>query len=195
MKLILATENQHKVAELEKLLMGTSWEVLSLKDFPGLCLPPETGTTFLENAAIKSEYVFAATGLPTLADDSGLEVAALGGEPGVHSARYAKDHDDQANNALLLKKLNGKTQRDARFVCALCLYFPNDFYFMAEGYCTGVITTEARGTNGFGYDPYFLVPEFDQTMAQMPLSVKNKISHRAKALQTLKEKLNENSCN
>ena len=91
--------------------------------------------------------------------------------------------------------MNGKTQRDARFVCALCLYFPNDFYFMAEGYCTGVITTEARGTNGFGYDPYFLVPEFDQTMAQMPLSVKNKISHRAKALQTLKEKLNENSCN
>ena len=155
----------------------------------------EKGNTFSDNALCKARQVSKDTGYIVLADDSGLEVAALGGEPGVHSARYAKDHDDQANNALLLKKLNGKTQRDARFVCALCLYFPNDFYFMAEGYCTGVITTEARGTNGFGYDPYFLVPEFNQTMAQMPLSVKNKISHRAKALQTLKEKLNENSCN
>ena len=191
--IVVATNNFGKVKEFKELFQEDC--LLTLKDIQYDKEIKEKGNTFSDNALCKARQVSKDTGYIVLADDSGLEVAALGGEPGVHSARYAKDHDDQANNALLLKKLNGKTQRDARFVCALCLYFPNDFYFMAEGYCTGVITTEARGTNGFGYDPYFLVPEFNQTMAQMPLSVKNKISHRAKALQTLKEKLNENSCN
>ncbi|MCI9181815.1 MAG: XTP/dITP diphosphatase [Acholeplasmatales bacterium] len=191
--IVVATNNFGKVKEFKELFQEDC--LLTLKDIQYDKEIEEKGNTFSDNALCKARQVSKDTGYIVLADDSGLEVAALGGEPGVHSARYAKDHDDQANNALLLKKLNGKTQRDARFVCALCLYFPNDFYFMAEGYCTGVITTEARGTNGFGYDPYFLVPEFNQTMAQMPLSVKNKISHRAKALQTLKEKLNENSCN
>ncbi len=191
--IVVATNNFGKVKEFKELFQEDC--LLTLKDIQYDKEIEEKGNTFSDNALSKARQVSKDTGYIVLADDSGLEVAALGGEPGVHSARYAKDHDDQANNALLLKKLNGKTQRDARFVCALCLYFPNDFYFMAEGYCTGVITTEARGTNGFGYDPYFLVPEFNQTMAQMPLSVKNKISHRAKALQTLKEKLNENSCN
>ncbi len=191
--IVVATNNFGKVKEFKELFQEDC--LLTLKDIQYDKEIEEKGNTFFDNALSKARQVSKDTGYIVLADDSGLEVAALGGEPGVHSARYAKDHDDQANNALLLKKLNGKTQRDARFVCALCLYFPNDFYFMAEGYCTGVITTEARGTNGFGYDPYFLVPEFNQTMAQMPLSVKNKISHRAKALQTLKEKLNENSCN
>ena len=190
--IVVATNNFGKVKEFKELFQEDC--LLTLKDIQYDKEIEEKGNTFSDNALSKARQVSKDTGYIVLADDSGLEVAALGGEPGVHSARYAKDHDDQANNALLLKKLNGKTQRDARFVCALCLYFPNDFYFMAEGYCTGVITTEARGTNGFGYDPYFLVPEFNQTMAQMPLSVKNKISHRAKALQTLKEKLNENSC-
>ncbi len=191
--IVVATNNFGKVKEFKELFQEDC--LLTLKDIQYDKEIEEKGNTFSDNALSKARQVSKDTGYIVLADDSGLEVAALGGEPGVHSARYAKDHDDQANNALLLKKLNGKTQRDARFVCALCLYFPNDSYFMAEGYCTGVITTEARGTNGFGYDPYFLVPEFNQTMAQMPLSVKNKISHRAKALQTLKEKLNENSCN
>ena len=191
--IVVATNNFGKVKEFKELFQEDC--LLTLKDIQYDKEIEEKGNTFSDNALSKARQVSKDTGYIVLADDSGLEVAALGGEPGVHSAGYAKDHDDQANNALLLKKLNGKTQRDARFVCALCLYFPNDFYFMAEGYCTGVITTEARGTNGFGYDPYFLVPEFNQTMAQMPLSVKNKISHRAKALQTLKEKLNENSCN
>ena len=191
--IVVATNNFGKVKEFKELFQEDC--LLTLKDIQYDKEIEEKGNTFSDNALCKARQVSKDTGYIVLADDSGLEVAALGGEPSVHSARYAKDHDDQANNALLLKKLNGKTQRDARFVCALCLYFPNDFYFMAEGYCTGVITTEARGTNGFGYDPYFLVPEFNQTMAQMPLSVKNKISHRAKALQTLKEKLNENSCN
>ncbi len=191
--IVVATNNFGKVKEFKELFQEDC--LLTLKDIQYDKEIEEKGDTFSDNALSKARQVSKDTGHIVLADDSGLEVAALGGEPGVHSARYAKDHDDQANNALLLKKLNGKTQRDARFVCALCLYFPNDSYFMAEGYCTGVITTEARGTNGFGYDPYFLVPEFNQTMAQMPLSVKNKISHRAKALQTLKEKLNENSCN
>jgi len=191
--IVVATNNFGKVKEFKELFQEDC--LLTLKDIQYDKEIEEKGNTFYDNALSKARQVSKDTGYIVLADDSGLEVAALGGEPGVHSARYAKDHDDQANNALLLKKLNGKTQRDARFVCALCLYFPNDFYFMAEGYCTGVITTEARGTNGFGYDPYFLVPEFNQTMAQMPLSVKNKISHRAKALETLKEKLNENSCN
>ena len=191
--IVVATNNFGKVKEFKELFQEDC--LLTLKDIQYDKEIEEKGNTFYDNALSKARQVSKDTGYIVLADDSGLEVAALGGEPGVHSARYAKDHDDQANNALLLKKLNGKTQRDARFVCALCLYFPNDFYFMAEGYCTGVITTEARGTNGFGYDPYFLVPEFNQTMAQMPLSVKNKISHRAKALQSLKEKLNENSCN
>ncbi len=191
--IVVATNNFGKVKEFKELFQEDC--LLTLKYIQYDKEIEEKGNTFFDNALSKARQVSKDTGYIVLADDSGLEVAALGGEPGVHSARYAKDHDDQANNALLLKKLNGKTQRDARFVCALCLYFPNDFYFMAEGYCTGVITTEARGTNGFGYDPYFLVPEFNQTMAQMPLSVKNKISHRAKALQTLKEKLNENSCN
>ena len=126
--IVVATNNFGKVKEFKELFQEDC--LLTLKDIQYDKEIEEKGNTFSDNALCKARQVSKDTGYIVLADDSGLEVAALGGEPGVHSARYAKDHDDQANNALLLKKLNGKTQRDARFVCALCLYFPNDFILL-----------------------------------------------------------------
>lgn len=188
MKLILATENQHKVAELKKLLTGTSWEVLSLKDFPGLSLPPETGATFQENAAIKSQYVFRATGLPSLADDSGLAVDYLGGAPGVYSARFAGEEKDAAAcNEKLLCLLDGVpvSRRTARFVSVIALTTDENSTIFVEGTCEGVIAEGLSGTEGFGYDPLFYLPTLGKTMAEIPMEEKNKLSHRGKAFQQI----------
>lgn len=188
MKLLVASGNKHKVAEIAVLLQDTAWEVCSLAAFPDIELPPEDAETFIGNAFIKAEAAAAATGLWTLADDSGLAVDALGGAPGVYSARYAGEQkDDAANNAKLLEALRDvpEGERTARFVCALALVSPDGQTASAEGFCEGSIIFEERGTMGFGYDPLFLLADGGQTMAELDMDAKNEVSHRAAALREM----------
>ncbi len=166
------------------LLCGIPWELTDpLKE--GIEVEVrEEGRSFEENALLKARAYAEASGSAALADDSGLEVDALGGEPGVLSARYAGRHgDDRANIALLLHKLSGVPweRRKARFRCVIAIAGPSGYIELCEGICEGFIAFEPRGSGGFGYDPVFFVPEFGKTMAELPLEVKNKISHRAKA--------------
>ncbi len=186
--LVLASGNAHKIRELTRIL-GPRFRIISMKDagFEGEI--EETGETFRENAALKAEAVRNATGYLTLADDSGLEVTALGGAPGVHSARYAGRHgDDRANNDLLLKNLAGKENRSAQFVSVLALASPFGPTRFFEGVCPGIIAGEPRGEGGFGYDPLFLYAS-GRTFAQMDEEEKNQVSHRARALRKLREAL------
>lgn len=186
--LVLASGNDHKIRELRELL-GHRYRIITMQDagFEGDI--EESGKTFEENAVIKAETVRDATGFLTLADDSGLEVDALGGAPGVHSARYAGQHgDDKANNDLLLRNLAGEKNRGARFVSVLALASPFGPTRSFEGTCPGVILEAPRGEGGFGYDPLFLY-ETGETFAQMSAEDKNRVSHRARALARLKEAL------
>ncbi len=193
--LVMATRNPGKVREMADLLAGLGIRLLSLADFPEIPEIPEEEDTFAANAAAKARKVAALTGLPALADDSGLEVAALNGRPGVHSARYAADRTaprpptDEDNWRKLLEELQGVPPegRQARFVCELALALPDGRLFRASGECPGVIALAPRGQGGFGYDPVFWLPEFSATMAEVGLPVKNRISHRAAALGQLKE--------
>mgnify|MGYP000924408897 CR=1 FL=1 len=187
-RIVLASRNKGKIRELHELLAesGIAAEVLSLADFPELPEIEEDGATFQENAMKKATIVTAATGLITLADDSGLEVDVLGGQPGVMSARFAGLHgNDRANNALLLDKLQDipEEQRRARFRCAIAIAAPDGKIETCEGFCEGVIGFAPKGEGGFGYDPLFFIPEQGMTMAELPEGTKNRISHRAKAMQ------------
>ena len=182
--LLVATTNQGKLQEIRRLLSDAGVCVVGLSDFPQITLPPETGDSFAANAVIKVEAAARASGLPAVADDSGLEVLTLGGEPGVRSARYAgEEADDRANNQLLLARLQGKTERSARFVCALAFGLPQEMPEVVMGECHGEILEAPRGSHGFGYDPLFYVPEVGKTLAELTLDEKNRISHRASALQ------------
>jgi XTP/dITP diphosphohydrolase len=193
----MATRNPGKIRELQEILQDAGLTLLSLNDFPELGEIPETGATFQENAALKAREVARRTGLPALADDSGLEVAALGGRPGVYSARYAQDRTlpappgDADNWRKLLEELQGVPweQRSARFVCEIALAFPDGRLFRARGECAGSIALAPRGTQGFGYDPVFWVPAYGATMAELGPEIKNRISHRARALAALRELL------
>lgn len=198
MKIILATQNKGKIRELQELLRDADIEVLSLKDIEDWEDVEENGITFAENAALKAKAAVKKTGLIALADDSGLEVDALDGRPGVYSARFAGEpKDDERNNDKLLQQLKevADSQRQARFRCALVIATPDGKEFLTEGTVEGQILTERRGKDGFGYDPLFFVPEYQRTMAELTLSEKNRLSHRAQAfrkaipiLQTLKVK-------
>ena len=184
MKVLLATQNKGKVKELQELLAGEDIEVLSLLDIENWEEVAESGSTFAENAALKARIAAQRTGLVSLADDSGLEVNALHGAPGVYSARYAGEpKDDDRNNEKLLKELEGvpEDQRTARFRCALVVATPTGEEYLTEGVVEGRILTERRGKEGFGYDPLFYLPDFGRTMAQLNVNQKNKISHRAQA--------------
>ena len=190
--LVIATFNQGKVKEIKEMLKDLDLEIKTLKDFPEIEPCEETGSTFFENALQKARYYAEKTGFMCLADDSGLEVEALGGAPGVHSARFAGENaTDEENNQKLLKLLEGvpPEKRKARFVCVMVVYHPEGKYIKAEGVWEGRIATEPRGNYGFGYDPLFLMPEynFEKTSAEIPLEEKNKLSHRAKALKNLKK--------
>lgn len=193
-KIVIASKNQGKIKEFSSLLSILNVSFLSLLDFPEIGEIPEEGKTFAENALKKASVVAQTTGLPALADDSGLVVDALGGKPGVYSARYAGEpKDDFKNIQKLLKELENvpDSQRTARFVAALCLYFPDGAVLTSEGECAGIILNEMRGSGGFGYDPVFYLPEYGKTMAELPLEVKNKISHRSRALSLLLQKIKE----
>ena len=189
--LLAATGNSHKLQELRE-IFADYFTVLPMSAGGFSEEIEETGSTFAENAAIKAEAVCAATGLPAIADDSGLMVTALGGEPGVYSARYAGKHgDDEANNDLLLRKMADISDRAASFRCALALKLPGREPVLAEGRCPGTILRERRGTGGFGYDPLFLYEPLGKTFAEVNDTEKNAISHRARACAEMKKKLAE----
>lgn len=183
--LVVASGNEHKLRELQH-IFGDYYTVVSMKAMGFRSDIDENASTFAGNAVIKAEAVCAATGLPTLADDSGLTVDALDGEPGVLSARYAGQHgDDKANNALLLQRMRGKTARGAAFQCAIALKLPGREALVAEGSCPGVILESERGNGGFGYDPLFLYEPLNKTFAELTEEEKNQISHRARACEKM----------
>ena len=187
-EIIIATKNRGKVRDFEQLFSKKGIKVKSLLDFPDLPDVEETGTTFIENAVIKAESIVNELNKPVIADDSGLSVDVLGGEPGVYSARYAgPNKNDEENIQKVLHELKGvpSAKRTGRFHCALALAIPNGKTHVVEGTCEGLITNEPIGDRGFGYDPVFFVKEKGKTMAELTNEQKNEISHRAKALQKL----------
>jgi len=184
-EILIATKNPGKVREYQAMLEPLGFRVLSLLDEPAFPDIPETGSTFAENARLKAEAVSGRFHLPCLADDSGLEVEALGGEPGVHSQRYTPEGIPAMNNAKLIQKLQGATHRRARFVCVIVYYEEDRGYRTFEGSLEGEIVDLPQGTNGFGYDPHFFVAAYGKTMAELSMDEKNTISHRGKALRKL----------
>ena len=199
MKILIATGNPHKLKELlqilpSKLKQGIPLEYVSLADFKGLNLPLETGCTLEENAAVKAVYAAKQTGLPAISDDTGLEVDALNGAPGIYTARYAGENaDDDENNRKLLEALEDKLlpQRTARFRTVACLAWPGKPVCTFEGILEGFIGFGYRGDNGFGYDPIFMVNNGKKSLAELPEAQKNKISHRGQAFKKLAAQLNQ----
>jgi len=192
MKLLIATLNRGKLREIGAMLAGSRIELKSLADFPGIAEAVEDGETFEANARRKALHYAGITKLLTLADDSGLEVDALNGAPGVFSARYAGEHtDDAANNAKLLRELQGvpPERRTARFRCVMALAVPDRILATSSGEVEGRILDAPRGANGFGYDPLFFISEFSKTAAELPAETKNKISHRGRALAAIKPEI------
>lgn len=195
MKIIIATHNKHKLKEMERILSPMGYEVVT-DTMLGIELSDveENGETFLDNARIKAQAGCKESGLPCIADDSGLCVDALGGAPGVYSARYSGIHgDDNANNKKLLENLRDipDEERTARFECAICVSFPDGEEITARGTCEGKIGYEKRGDNGFGYDPLFMVG--DRSFAELSAEEKDAISHRGNALKELREKFSTDS--
>ncbi|MCU0423674.1 MAG: RdgB/HAM1 family non-canonical purine NTP pyrophosphatase [Bacteroidia bacterium] len=190
MRLLFATQNKHKAFEIEQML-DDSFEVLTLSDLQIDDDIPETGDTLQANALIKAKYLHERLGYNCFADDTGLEVQALHGAPGVHSARYAGNDKNDANNIIkLLQQLSGENNRTARFVTSICLFW-NSNMFLFEGELKGKILEQPIGKNGFGYDPVFMPDGYDISLAQMDIELKNKISHRAIAFKKMAEFLKE----
>ena len=193
MKVILASKNQHKLTELSAILSQLGFEI-ALESEYGLDIDvEETGTTFEENSFLKADAVMKASGLPVLADDSGLMVDALDGAPGVYSARYGHKASDKERTAYLLENMKDvpEERRGAKFVCVITCLFPDGRKIVARGECPGVIARSPHGENGFGYDPVFYLPELGMTYAELPSEQKNAISHRARALQDFCRKYQE----
>ena len=181
--LVLATRNEGKVREFRQLLKGFPVEIKCLKDFGPIPEVEEDGETFDDNAYKKALFTAKVLGLPAMADDSGLVVEALGGAPGVKSARYAGENaEDRDNIAKLLKEMAGATDRQAAFACVISIAVPSGPALTYEGRCEGEITREPRGDSGFGYDPVFFFPEYNRTFAELSSEEKNRVSHRGKAM-------------
>lgn len=186
-RIVIATKNEGKLREMRNAFAELPVEVAALSDFGSLPDAVEDGKTFLDNARIKARFFMERTGCACIADDSGLEVEAFGGGPGVHSARFAGEHgDDEANNRKLVEELRrlGLEESPADYRCVLVFVDTDGSELIADGRCDGAVRQEPRGTNGFGYDPYFYVGK-DRTMAEMTLSEKDEISHRGKALREI----------
>ena len=190
LKVVLASKNAHKLQELQDILSAQGVEVI-LESAAGVDVEvEETGTTFEENSLLKARAVMEASGLPAIADDSGLMVDALNGAPGVYSARYGGPGlDDAGRYRLLLENMRGVLDRKCRFVSAITLCMPSGDIVTARGECPGTLAYAPQGENGFGYDPIFFVPEKKKTFAQLTAEEKNAISHRGRALQLFQEKL------
>ena len=191
MKIVFVTNNQHKLDEIKNIL-GQEFNIVSLNDIGCHDDIPETGDTLEENASQKSNYIASRYALDCFADDTGLEVDALGGQPGVHSARYAEetDHDSQANMAKLLDKLGNNNNRKARFRTVISLIVHGKEYRF-EGIVEGRIAHQPRGVRGFGYDPVFIPDGYDKSFAELGDEVKNQISHRARAVRKLAEHIKQ----
>lgn len=190
-KVVIATKNKGKVNDFKAIFQPLGYEVVSMFDVAPDMEIEETGQTFEENAVLKAETLAKNLNMIVIADDSGLEIDALGGEPGVYSARYAGDHDDEANIVKVLQKMEQVKGEDrtARFVCVLAIAGPNIKTYTVKGTCEGLITEEKRGTNGFGYDPIFFIPQLGRTMAELTAEEKGAISHRGNAIRQLKDEL------
>ena len=195
MKVVLASKNPHKLVEIRQITDKFGFELVLQSELGVDIDVEETGTTFEENSFLKAEAVMKATGLPAIADDSGIAVDALNGEPGIYSARYGFDDtlDDRGRMMLLLKNTESVPdgQRQAQFVCVITFITPDGTSIQARGEIHGELTREPRGTNGFGYDPIFYYPPMGMTTAELPSEVKNQVSHRGNALRILNEKLKE----
>ena len=190
MKFVLASQNQHKLKEMQDILSAQGVEVVLESDAGVDVEVEETGATFEENSLLKARAVMEAAGLPAIADDSGLSVDALNGAPGVYSARYGGEGlDDAGRYRLLLENMRGQLDRRCRFVSVITLCMPNGDVISARGECPGALAYAPQGENGFGYDPVFFVPEKKKTFAQLTPEEKNAISHRGKALEAFQEKL------
>jgi len=194
MEIVLATKNKGKVKEIKDLLRDMKIEIKSLLDFPEILQIEETGESYRENAGLKASFLASKTNRITVADDSGLEVDALDGKPGIHSARFIdeKFSDEERNRALLeLLKEIPPSKRTARFRCIIAIAKPKGDIVFCEGVCEGVISEVVRGGKGFGYDPVFYVPGHRKTFAEMDMLLKNRLSHRGMALQKAKKVLEE----
>ena len=192
MKLVLASKNQKKLKEMNEILSQLGIEVCSEAEAGVDVEVEETGTTFEENSLLKAKAVMEASGLPAIADDSGLCVDALGGAPGVYSARYGGEGlDDVQRYQLLLENMKGQMPRTARFVSVITCCFPNGDVLSARGECEGSVAFAPMGEGGFGYDPIFFVPGLKKTFSQLTPEEKNAISHRGKALEAFQVKLKE----
>jgi len=192
MKFVLATANPGKIKEMRDILGRMGFDVVSRSDVGVDFDIEETGTSFKENAMLKAQAICKATGLPAIADDSGLVVDALGGEPGVYSSSYGSaEFNDIQRCDYLIKKMQGMEQRAAKFVCTIICLFPNGESIVSEGECYGEILGEPRGTSGFGYDPVFLVSDLGKTMAELSADEKNEVSHRGNALRKFAEGMHE----
>lgn len=190
--LIVATRNRGKSREIRNFLQDFPVEIRDLNDFGPIPEVVEDGATFEENAYKKASFIAKVLGFPALADDSGLEVEALGGAPGVHSARYAGPQaSDEANNRRLLEALAGNPNRRARFCCVLSLAVPSGPALTYEATCEGLINEAPRGEHGFGYDPLFYYPPLGKTFAELTLEEKSQVSHRGKALRELREEFDK----
>ena len=190
-QVVIATKNKGKAQDFEALFGPLGYEVVTMFDVAPAMEIEETGTTFEENAVLKAEALAKALGTIVIADDSGLAVDALNGEPGVYSARYAGDHDDEANMVKLLENLQGVADenRTARFCCSIAIAGPDFDTTTVFGTCEGAIAHEKRGTNGFGYDPVFFVPSLNRMMAELTAEEKGAISHRGNAIRKLQDTL------
>lgn len=192
MKILAATNNKHKIEEISKIFSNTQYELVSPASMGLAVEVEEDGVTFAENAMKKAVAFSEASGMICIADDSGLTVDCLNGEPGIYSARYGSpDLDDKGRTNLLLSKMADKTDRRASFVCSLAMVFPNGRVIKAEGRCYGKIAYEMSGGNGFGYDPVFVPDGYDKTFAELSSEEKNSISHRRRALDELNKKICE----
>lgn len=183
MRAVLASKNQKKLREMQEILSAQGVELVLQSELGVDIDVEETGDTFEENAILKAEAVCLATGLPAISDDSGLSVDALGGAPGIYSARYGGDGlDDEGRYRLLLRNMEGEQNRACRFVCVICCAFPNGEHILARGECPGLLSEAPQGSGGFGYDPIFYLPELGKSMAELSPEEKNHISHRGAAL-------------
>ena len=190
--LVVATKNRGKSEEIRGFLKDFPLEVRDLNDFGPIPDVSEDGQTFEENAYKKASFTARVLGFPALADDSGLQVEALGGAPGVRSARYAGENaNDEANNAKLLQEMAGASDRRAHFTCVLSLAVPTGPALTYEAACEGIITEHPKGSNGFGYDPLFFYPPTGKTFGEMTIEEKSRVSHRGRALQELQQELDK----
>lgn len=197
MKLIIASNNKKKIAELRAILTDMGFETVGQSEAGITLEPEETGATFVENAYIKAQAAMERSGCAAVADDSGLEVAALDGKPGIYSARYGGDscRSDTDRTNLLIKNMQGISDRQARFVASIVCIFPDGSTVTAQDHWDGEILDECRGEGGFGYDPVFCDPKTGLTAAELPQAEKNKISHRAKALIKFRENMEKYNAN